>query len=409
MKRLNLAIVFCLYILSAQAQEKVKLSIQGVTPEAALKMKLNGDRISWYSLTSNRIASNLYVEISNTAEKRTDRGSAGVQANPDAQGMYSFSADVEIELKKTDKTKPLHVEMVVQTVFGNELFYIADMSFEELSKPIVLNGYMWRATNEKIQPKKDLCLEFSSFVENADLRKLVSENENYYKFNTNDFSLELKQDEQGAWKSFTGPFQGGFANNNEVTLSNPMPSWIDPAKKLFVRFAAKTPLNNYVWAEYAVEPHEYRREQRALYYTSVAYDVNSKPNLKDAPPAAPQTSGSTSVEKDKEVKEATPVKSTSSQPPKTNGIEANQVKQPAEVKPTETKSKAGGLKMANTYEVLIKEADSLFTRSMFQEAKSKFDEAAKLKPTEEYPKKKAEECEMKIKAIESKKSKIGVK
>ena len=420
MNKLKLVIVFCLYILSAQAQEKVKLSIQGVAPEAALKMKLNGDRISWYALpNSTKIASNVFVEISNAGEKRTDRASAGVQADPDAQGMYSFSVSVDVDLKKTDKTKPLHVEVVIPTVFGNELFYIADMSFEELTKPLVLNGYMWRASNEKMQPKKDLCIEFSSFVENADLRKLVSDNENFYKFNRNDFSLELKQEEQGAWKPFTDPFQGGFSNNNAVSLANPMPAWIDASKKLFVRFAAKTPLNNYVWAEYSVEPHEYRREQRAQYYSSVAYDKSAKPNLKSAPAAETPASNSTAPEQVKadeaqeikpaqvaeESKKTDPVKD-AAQPKETAPKE--QVQKPTVNQTPVTKTKTGGLKNTLGYEQLIQRADSLFSSAKFQEAKNAYDEALKLKPAEEYPKKRAEECELKMKAIQNKKGRTGV-
>ncbi|MEZ5171942.1 MAG: hypothetical protein R2850_00120 [Bacteroidia bacterium] len=226
-------------------------------------MKANNDRISWFTMrNSEKLANNVRIEISNVGEKRNDRAGNAVEANPDGSGNYSFSVSTEVKLKKADASKPLHVEVVMETILGNEVYFIGDMAYQDLAKPITLNGYMWRAGNEKIAPERDLCIEFSSYIEDASLRKKFTDNEGFYKFERKDFSLFLRQDANAAWTPFKENFEGGYSNNNAVQLTNPLPTWIDPSKKLFVRFAATTPLNNAVWGEYSVEPHEYRKEFR---------------------------------------------------------------------------------------------------------------------------------------------------
>ncbi|MEZ5171943.1 MAG: hypothetical protein R2850_00125 [Bacteroidia bacterium] len=73
------------------------------------------------------------------------------------------------------------------------------------------------------------------------------------------------------------------------------------------------------------------------------------------------------------------------------------------------KTKTGGLKVKINYDELIHEADSLFNAANYSASKLKYDEALKVKPDAEYPKKRVEECELKLKAIQSKKAKMGTK
>ena len=422
MQKLYSVLIFLCITGFLQAQETITINVSGVTPEVAQKMKDSGDRLSWFtSRGSDKLASNVFVELSNVGEKKTDRGRGAVQADPDASGMYSFSAAVEIEIKKVDKSKPVHVEVMIQTIFGNEVFYLKDLDFSALSEPIMLNGYMWRATNEKISPEKDLCIEFSSYINDADLRKKVSENEGGYKFDRSDFSVYLKQDKNAEWVQLKDKLQGGISNGNSINLTNPMPTWIDPSKELFVRFAAVSPLKNYVWGEYSVKPHEYRKEYRATHYSSIAFDPSAKPNTANAvTEAEPVTVIKESIEETptKEV-EKTPENIAEKSP--VNEATKAQVKEAEkapeskqDVAPVKTakpaKTKSGGA-MQNVYEETIANADSLFTAFNYAEAMVIYEEASKIKPLEKYPKEQAEICIKKLEAIKAKKSSMkgGVK
>lgn len=393
MKQIITLIILLALPALAISQKEVKIKLNGIDQVTASKMMAHGDKVSWYTMSnSDKIANNISVELTNVGEKKKDRGRASVQAEPDANGMYSFNAEVDVDLKKIDAAKPIHIEVVIETIFGNEVFYSKDVSFADLNKPIVLNGYMWRASNDKIAPEKDLCLEFSSYLSNQDIRKQFTDNEDFYKFKRSDFELYLKQDNTAEWKKFDGPFEGGFANNNAVNLTNPLPSWINPEKELFVRFAAKTPLGNYVWGEYSVKPHEYRKEHRATHYSSVAFDPNAKPKPKNLAATEQQ-------EKEVEIIEPEPVKQLEKSEQKASSTDAKQ-KLVQKSSPVE-KKKSGGL-MKNAYDETIAAADSLFEAGSFTDAKTKYDEALKLKPEEKYPKEKSDECLAKIKAIKSK-------
>lgn len=413
MCKLYFVIAFLLCFGLSQAQETVTIKLAGVTPEVAQKLKSSGDRLSWFtSRGSDKLASNIFLELSNVGEKKTDRGRAAVKADPDASGMYTFDAAVDVELKKINKSKPLHIEVMMQTIFGNEVFYLKDLDFAALSEPIVLNGYMWRATNEKISPEKDLCIEFSSFIDDATLRKKVSENEGAYKFDRSDFSVYLKQNKEGEWIQLKDKLEGGISNGNSINLTNPMPSWIDPSKELFVRFAAVSPLKNYVWGEYSVKPHEYRKEYRATHYTSIAFDPESKPNMAAESNQAELVS-ETQIQKEEipakeEVKEQAQVPEKPSEKVNSNekavqkssqtNKETQQVKSAQPVK-----NKSGGA-VQNIYQETVANADSLFAAFKYAEAKLKYEEASKLMPLENYPKDQAAICVQKLSAIKAKKS-----
>ncbi len=415
MQKLYSVLIFLCITGFLQAQETITINVSGVTPEVAQKMKASGDRLSWFtSRGSDKLASNVFVELSNVGEKKTDRGRGAVQADPDASGMYSFSAPVEVEIKKVDKSKPVHLEVMIQTIFGNEVFYLKDLDFSALSEPIMLNGYMWRATNEKISPEKDLCIEFSSYINDADLRKKVSENEGGYKFDRSDFSVFLKQDKNAEWVQLKDKLEGGISNGNSINLTNPMPSWIDPSKELFVRFAAESRLKNYVWGEYSVKPHEYRKEYRATHYSSIAFDPSAKPNTANAvTEAEPVTVIKESIEEaptkeDVKAPENIADKPIVKETPKAQEKEA--VKAPESkkavvvsetAKPVKTRA---GVSTKNAYQETITIADSLFAALNYTEAKSKYEEASKLKPEEKYPKDQAEICGQKLSAIKAKKS-----
>ncbi|MEX1189400.1 MAG: hypothetical protein WED33_09095 [Bacteroidia bacterium] len=394
--------VFCSIFVNSQ--ETVTIQLAGVSAEAAKQMSASGDRISWYTLRgSDKLVSNISVELSNVGEKQTDRERGSVQADPDANGMYNFSSKVEVKLKKVDKTKPVHIEVVIETIMGNELFYMKDLDFSAVSEPITLNGYTWRATNEKVGPKKDLCIEYSSFISDKDVKKQFSDIEGSYKFDRSDFVLYLKQGKDAEWVQLTDKIQGGFANSNKFNLTHPMPSWIDPTKELLVRFAAKTPKLNYVWGEYSVQPHEYRKEYRAENYNSIPFDPSSKPNTSNA-----QAENKPIVEEkqvEANVEKQLPVKPSVKAPEEKKDVAAEkapdvkaEVKEPA--KPTK---KTGGI-LLNAFDETIASADSLFADFKYAEAKTKYEEASKIKPAEKYPKDQAAICLQKLQAIKDKKS-----
>ena len=419
------------------AQEKLSIQISGTTEEVAAKLSQNKDRISWYTLSDDKLASNVSVELANIGEKRYDRGRGSVKAEPDAPGKYSFNTQVDLDIKKVDKSKRVLLLVKLETILGNEVFYQHEMAFEELTKPILLDGYMWRAKNDKIKPERQLCLEFSSFISDAKLRNQYVENESTTKLNRDDFAVFLRQNESQDWVQLTERLEGSISNGNSIALANTLPTWIDPSKKLFVRFSAKTPLGNAIWGEYAVDPHEYRKEYRAKHYTSVAFDPSAAPNV----PSVQTQSGNTTqpeptqpepVKTEQTKTEPVKTEQTKTEPVKTEQTKAEPVKteqtktepavksdkatgvqvtQPAKVEPAPaasgpsfTKGKAvSNLPNAN-YDVLVHQADSLFDKSTFLPAKEKYEAALKLKPAESYLIERIKACEQKLQVIKGGKS-----
>jgi hypothetical protein len=371
---MNKIITFSLLIFSAissVAQETVKIKIAGISDQVAQQLKDNKDRVSWYNITNtDAVASNLEVSLKNTGQNLADRGRMGVKADPAADGKYALSAEVEVKLKKVDKTKPIAYEIKLETILGNEIFAVGTINADALDKPIMLDKYMWRASNEKIAPEKKLCLAFAAYIEDPAMRELYAQTEGELKFERSAFALYLKQDGMVDWMPFFETIQGSMNNGNAIAMTSPLPDWINTAKSLSVRFSVKTPKGNFIWGEYKVNPNEYRKEVRASHYTTVAFDP-SKAVQKGAPTNSAPASTSTPV-----AAEALPIK---------KGNET--LVAPAQSAPG--------------YKDLITEADKLFAEGQFQAAKDKYTKAAEVSPKEEYPKKRIEECNSKLSSVKS--------
>lgn len=344
MKRLLSAFLILAFSSVLQAQQAIKLSIHGVSEAVSAKLQENGDRLSWFSLLgSSELASNVRVELRNSDQKSGDRGRAAVKADRNAQGKYDFKVDVEVNLRRVDPAKPIDYEVVIETILGNEVFAKGTQDFAAFSKPLVLDGYMWRASNEKMMPEKKLCLAFAAFIENTELRTKYTEKEGQLKFERDDFELFLKQEAAAEWKKFDQPLQGALNNGNALALTSSLPSWVNTSLPLFVRFSVKTPLGNAIWGEYTVNPHEYRKEHRAQHYTA-------KPFNPAEPPVFSQGT-------------------------------------PEPLPPTDN---------TKEYQGIIASADQLFKEGKFKEAGEKYTQASTLKPNEAYPKKQKEICESKL-------------
>jgi hypothetical protein len=371
---MNKIITFSLLIFSAIssfAQETVKIKIAGISDQVAQQLKDNKDRVSWYNITNtDAVASNLEVSLKNTGQNLADRGRMGVKADPAADGKYALSAEVEVKLKKVDKTKPIAYEIKLETILGNEIFAVGTINADALDKPIMLDKYMWRASNEKIAPEKKLCLAFAAYIEDPAMRELYAQTEGELKFERSAFALYLKQDGMVDWMPFFETIQGSMNNGNAIAMTSPLPDWINTAKPLSVRFSVKTPKGNFIWGEYKVNPNEYRKEVRASHYTTVAFDP-SKAVQKGAPTNSAPASTSTPV-----AAEALPIK-----------------------KGNETL--VAPVQSAPGYKDLITEADKLFAEGQFQAAKDKYTKAAEVSPKEEYPKKRIEECNSKLSSVKS--------
>jgi hypothetical protein len=371
---MNKIFTFSLLIFSAissVAQETVKIKIAGISDQVAQQLKDNKDRVSWYNITNtDAVASNLEVSLKNTGQNLADRGRMGVKADPAADGKYALSAEVEVKLKKVDKTKPIAYEIKLETILGNEIFAVGTINADALDKPIMLDKYMWRASNEKIAPEKKLCLAFAAYIVDPAMRELYAQTEGELKFERSAFALYLKQDGMVDWMPFFETIQGSMNNGNAIAMTSPLPDWINTAKPLSVRFSVKTPKGNFIWGEYKVNPNEYRKEVRASHYTTVAFDP-SKAVQKGAPTNSAPASNSTPV-----AAEALPIK---------KGNET--LVAPAQSAPG--------------YKDLITEADKLFAEGQFQAAKDKYTKASELSPKEEYPKKRIEECNSKLSSVKS--------
>jgi hypothetical protein len=374
MKKVLSVLLLIALTLSSKAQETVKIKVAGISDQVAQQLSANQDRVSWYSSgTSNVIATNLIVSLKNTDQKSSDKGRFGLKADPGADGKYAISAEVEVKLKKVDKTKPIAYEITLETILGNEIFAVGTINADALDKPILLDKYMWRASNEKIAPERKLCIAFTAYIEDTNERALYSETEGDLKFERSAFELYLKQDENSEWRKYTESSQGSLNNGNALAMTSPLPDWINTSKPLSVRFSAKTGKGNFVWGEYRVNPNEYRKEARASHYTTVAFDPSTAVKKGAVTNSAPATN-STPV-----AAEALPIK---------RGNEALVI--PAQSAPS--------------YKDVIIEADKLFTEGQFQAAKDKYTKAAELSPMEEYPKKRIEECNTKLTSVKSLKS-----
>ncbi len=258
------------------AQEAVTIQLGGISPSVCKQMNSNNDRVSWFYIPgSDKLGFNLQVELTNTGVRNGDRGRFGIQANPDIEGNYRFNDKVDVRLRRLDKNKPITIRIELETSLGNEVFAIVERTFDKVSEPIILDRYMWRATNNKINPERKLCLAFSSFIENKGLNKKVTDNEGFIKFSINDVQVFLKQGEKEEWKKINESLSGVTTNGTSVRLNNKMPDWINPSKKLWVRFSVMTPKGNFIWGEYEVEPNEYRKEFRATNYSGAAFDLNA--------------------------------------------------------------------------------------------------------------------------------------
>jgi hypothetical protein len=374
MKNILTILLFTAFTLSSKAQETVKIKVAGISDQVAQQLKANQDRVSWYNITNtDAVASNLTVSLKNTDQNSADKGRMGVKADPSADGKYALSAEVEVKLKKVDKTKPIAFEITLETILGNEIFAVGTINADALDKPILLDKYMWRASNEKIAPEKKLHLAFSAYIEDDAMRKACMENEGALKFTQGDFEVYLKQDEAAGWKKYPETVQGSLSNGTALEIFPPMPDWISTSKPLSVRFSAKTPKGNFVWGEYKVNPNEYRKEVRASNYTTKAFDPAAVVN-KEATTISTPATNSTPVGA-----EALPVK---------RGKDALVI--PAQSVPS--------------YKDLIIEADKLFTEGQIQAAKDKYTKASELSPMEEYPKKRIEECNSRLTSVKSLKS-----
>ena len=366
---MNKILTFSLLVFSAiscVAQETVKIKIAGISDQVAQQLKANQDRVSWYNITNtDAIASNLEVSLKNTDQKSADKGRVGVKADPATDGKYALSAEVEVKLKKVDKAKPIAYEIILETILGNEIFAVGTINADALDKPIMLDKYMWRASNEKIAPEKKLHLAFSAYIENDGMRNACMENEGALKFTQGDFEVFLKQDEASGWKKYPEIVQGSLSNGTAMKIFPPLPDWISTSKPLSVRFSAKTPKGNFIWGEYKVNPNEYRKEVRASHYTTKAFDPAAVVNKESTTTSTPPTNS------------------------KPVGAEALPVKRGNETIVTPAQS-------SPSYKDLIIEADKLFTEGQFQAAKDKYTKASELSPKEEYPKKRIEECNSKL-------------
>lgn len=377
MKNILTILLFIALTLSSKAQETVKIKVAGISDQVAQQLKANQDRVSWYNFAnSDNVASNLTVSLKNTDQNSADKGRMGVKADPSADGKYALSAEVEVKLKKADKTKPIAYEITLETILGNEIFAVGTINADALDKPILLDKYMWRASNEKIAPEKKLHLAFSAFIEDDIMRKACMENEGALKFTQGDFEVFITQDENdnaAGWKKYPETVQGSLSNGTALEIFPSLPDWISTSKPLSVRFSAKTPKGNFVWGEYKVNPNEYRKEVRASHYTTKAFDpaavVNKEATTTSTPPTNSKPVGA----------EALPVK---------RGKDALVI--PAQSVPS--------------YKDLIIEADKLFTEGQFQAAKDKYTKSSELSPMEEYPKKRIEECNSRLTSVKSLKS-----
>lgn len=271
--------LFSLFIVTSLglfAQNKVKITINGLTPEITKELNKNQDRISCFIPEGAKIPGiNLKIELLNETSKSGDIGRFGLLAIPDKEGNYSFKESFEVKLRKIDTTKLIQIKVTIETIFGDEIFTKVNRSYSEVSQPITLDKYMWREGNEKIKPERKLCLEFSTFVNDPALRNKIFEKEGKLTSKLTDFQLFLKQNESDKWQQYSEPIQAAITNGNALKLTSNLPLWLDPTKKIFVRFSAKTPLGNYIWDEYVLEPSEFRKEQRARFYTGEAFDKNS--------------------------------------------------------------------------------------------------------------------------------------
>lgn len=271
-------VAFCLLVSTELlAQKTVTIQLSSITPAVALQMKESGDRISWYSLDNNNTAINTTIELSNEGGKPSEKLYVSVKADPDESGNYKIDFKETLKIKKVNLSKPLSILVKIQTIFGNEVFANVVRDSVSLSNPIMLDGYLWRADNEKIKPERQLCIELSAFMDDAKLRdKLIEEGSN--KFQASDFKVYLKQDEKADWKALTEPIKGTVSNGTRLSMTNTFPSWLNPNKKLFVRFSVKTVKGNFIWGEYIIEPHEYRKELRANNYSSAEFNSETKLN-----------------------------------------------------------------------------------------------------------------------------------
>jgi hypothetical protein len=377
MKNILTILLFTAFTLSSKAQETVKIKVAGISDQVAQQLKANQDRLSWYNImNTDAVASNLIVSLKNTDQNSADKGRMGVKADPTVDGKYALSAEVEVKLKKVDKTKPIAYEITFETILGNEIFAVGTINADALDKPILLDKYMWRASNEKIAPEKKLHLAFSAYIEDDVMRKACMENEGALKFTQGDFEVFIKQDENdnaAGWKKYPETVQGSLSNGTALEIFPQLPDWISTSKPLSVRFSAKTPKGNFVWGEYKVNPNEYRKEVRASHYTTKAFDpsavVNKGATTTSTPPTNSKPVGA----------EALPVK---------RGKDALVI--PAQSVPS--------------YKDLIIEADKLFTEGQFQAAKDKYSKASELSPMEEYSKKRIEECNSRLTSVKSLKS-----
>jgi len=374
MKNIITILLLTALTLSSKAQETIKIKVAGISDQVAQQLKANQDRVSWYNImNTDAVASNLIVSLKNTDQNSADKGRMGVKADPSADGKYALSAEVEVKLKKVDKTKPIAYEITLETILGNEIFAVGTINADALDKPILLDKYMWRASNEKIAPEKKLYLAFSAYIEDDAMRKACMENEGALKFSQGDFEVYLKQDEAAGWKKYPETVQGSLSNGTALEIFPPLPDWISTSKPLSVRFSAKTPKGNFVWGEYKVNPNEYRKEVRASNYTTKAFDPAAVVNKEATTTSTPATN-------------STPV-----------GAEALPVKRGKDALVIPAQS-------VPSYKDLIIEADKLFTEGQFQAAKDKYTKASELSPMEEYPKKRIEECNSRLTSVKLLKS-----
>ena len=396
MKNIITILLLTALTLSSKAQETVKIKVAGISDQVAQQLKANQDRVSWYNImNTDAVASNLIVSLKNTDQNSADKGRMGVKADPSADGKYSLFSEVEVKLKKVDKTKPIAYEITLETILGNEIFAVGIINADALDKPILLDKYMWRASNEKIAPEKKLYLAFSAYIEDDAMRKACMENEGALKFTQGDFEVYLKQGNAAGWKKYPETVQGSLSNGTALEIFPQLPDWISTSKPLSVRFSAKTPKGNFVWGEYTVNPNEYRKEVRASHYTTVAFDPSTAVQKGDASNSTP-TSNSTSV-----ASEPLPVNSTPASNSTPVSAEPLPVKRGKETIATPAQS-------VPSYKDLIIEADKLFNEGQFQAAKDKYTKASELSPVEEYPKKRIEDCNSKLASMKTLK-KAGLK
>lgn len=270
--KLYTIILSIFWSISAFSQETVTINVNGITSEICKALKWNGDRISWIS--NGKVQSNVLIELSNPGIKKYDKARIGLMADPDDLGNYIFSLPVIVKIKNVDKTKPVLVKIIAETIFDNEIFAHRVLDFNKLSDSIKLDGYKWRASGFT-DPNKKLCLSFSAFLQDKDLRKSALDNEGTLKFTFNDFSVQVRQDETANWMPLASPIKGSISNGTSVNLNQPWPKELNSEKKIYVRFSAKTKKGNYIWGEYSVEPHEFRKEFRATGYGNTPFELKS--------------------------------------------------------------------------------------------------------------------------------------